>query len=494
MVLINDNNISISPNPEAKIQWGKLPWKRYESQIEKIQRRIYYDTKHGMWKKVRDHQRLLLHSRAALVIAIRKITQENKGKYTAGLDGMIYQLPSEKLQLRLELKVNSLFRKEYKPMPTRRVWIPKNDEKMRPLGIPIVKDRIYEEMIRLVLEPEFEAKFHENSFGFRPGRCCQDAIEMIKKLIQQGFTTILDADLKKCFDTLSHSYLLSQIPSKYRMLIGKWLKAGVVDMGQLQKTEEGVPQGGVISPLLANIALNALDHQINSQDIRLIRYSDDFVVLSRGKVAMAHIIPKIQGILKEIGPELNAEKTRITTPAKGFSFLGFHLIQYPQKTLWVQPARERVTKFLKNLKHLISTNKQVKTLYLVLGLNQRIRGWAMYYRFCRAHVAFQHVTAILWWWVWRWCVRRHPKKGKRWIFWNYYACESGKKWRLTDDGLTLINPTDIRRYRYNWQVDKLSPFDPSIGVQELWQQKRDGKFYSLQQEYYSEKTGDGFSL
>ncbi len=252
-------------------------------------------------------------------------------------------------------------------------------------------------------------------------------------------------------------------------------------MGQLIKSEEGTPQGGVISPLLANIALNPLDHAINKQfGVKLIRYADDIIVLSRRTTDIDVLTTTIQVILKTIGPELNLEKTRFTTPEKGFNFLGFYFIRYPRKTLWIQPESKRVKIFYKRIKSLIDTHKQVKTEYLIVGLNQRIRGWANYYRFCRAIPAFTTVKNLMWRWIWRWCFRRHPRKSKGWVIKNYFLCEPHEKWRLTALGFILISPFDVPRMNYNWRVGSSFPYDPDSSEQEKWRRKRDGQYYTFQ--------------
>jgi len=462
---------------DAQMWWQSLPWDKFQDRIKKIQTMIYHDTKHGKWKQVRDQQRLLLHSMAAKALAIRKITQKNRGKLTAGLDGQVYLTSESRMALLSEINTKYLFSKAYKPTHVKRIYIPKPDGSKRPLGIPTVIDRIYQELVRMALEPEWEGKFHPHSYGFRKGRNCQDAIEMIKKAYKKGYKHILEADLSKCFDNLNHQYILRQISKPYKQIIKKWLKIGIIDMGTLIQTESGTPQGGVISPLLSNIALNTLDHAINQvRGLILIRFADDFIVMSQTATLLKKAKRGIESLMKKVGPSLNEKKTKIVTIQQGFSFLGFHFIKYPNRTLWVQPQRERVKTFLYRLKTLIIKHKQVQTKYLIVGLNSRIRGWTNYYRFCRIHVVFSHIQFILWRWIWDWCKRRHPKKGKRWVYKRYFG-KGDRKWQLVTDDFKLRSPFETKRKSYRWNVGSHSPYDPREWVQELWEKKKCGEYF-----------------
>ena len=462
---------------DAQMRWQNLPWDNFQVRIKKIQTKIYHDTKHGKWKQVRDQQRLLLHSMAAKALAIRKITQKNRGKMTAGLDGNVYLTAKSRIALLSEIDTKYLFSKAYKPTHVKRIYIPKTDGSKRPLGIPTVIDRIYQELVRMALDPEWEGKFHAHSYGFRPGRNCQDVMEMIKKAYKKRYRYILEADLSKCFDNLNHQHILRQISKPYRQVIKKWLKIGIIDMGTLLKSKTGTPQGGVISPLLSNIALNTLDHAINQvRGLILIRFADDFIVMSRYPSLLNKAKRGIESLMKKIGPTLNEKKTKIVSIQHGFSFLGFFIIKYPNKTLWIQPQRERVKAFLGKLKTLISTHKQVQTKYLIVGLNSRIRGWTNYYRFCRTHVIFSRIQNILWRWIWKWCKRRHPMKGKRWVYKRYFV-KGDRTWQLVADDFKLRSPFDTKRKSYRWNVGNLSPYDPRERVQELWDKKRCGEYY-----------------
>ncbi|MBA7567037.1 hypothetical protein ES708_08737 [subsurface metagenome] len=229
---------------------------------------------------------------------------------------------------------------------------------------------------------------------------------------------------------------------------------------------------------LAWISKEDLDHAINHvRGLILIRFADDFIVMSRTPKLLNKAKRGIESLTKKIGPSLNEKKTKIVTIQQGFSFLGFHFIQYPNKTLWVQPQRERVKAFLVKLKALISTHKQVPTKYLIVGLNSRIRGWTNYYRFCRTHTVYSHIQHLLWRWIWNWCKRRHPKKSKHWVYKHYYD-KGDRRWQLVANDFKLRDPFDTKRKSYRWNVGCLSPYDPRKGVQELWKKKKLGEYYA----------------
>ncbi|MFN7883143.1 MAG: reverse transcriptase domain-containing protein, partial [bacterium] len=282
-------------------KWSTIPWPKAKERVLKLQRIIYIASKNDNIKKVRRFQHLLISSEEAKLLAIRKVTQDNTGKCTAGVDKVKNLTPIQRSKLVSNLTVPT------KPLPLRRVWIPKPGKKeLRPLGIPTIFDRCLQALFVSALEPEWEAKFEPNSYGFRPGRSCRDALAAIQSYIQKRAKYVIDADIAKCFDLINHEALLNKIGMKgiFRKQLRAWLKCGVLDANTFSETETGTPQGGVISPLLANIALHGLEHHLQefvkqfpmtypsgekvrlsrrAETLAVIRYADDFVILHHDK-------------------------------------------------------------------------------------------------------------------------------------------------------------------------------------------------------------------
>ncbi|NEQ21655.1 MAG: group II intron reverse transcriptase/maturase, partial [Microcoleus sp. SIO2G3] len=335
---------------KTTVVWNKINWKKIQRMVFKLQKRIHKAAQRGDVKAMRRLQKTLMKSWYAKLLATRQVTQDNVGKKTAGVDGVKCLSYAQRLALAKNLGTTG------KVKPTRRIWIPKpgTDEK-RPLGIPVMADRANQALAKLALEPQWEAKFEPNSYGFRPGRAAHDAIEAIYLAIHGKSKYVLDADISKCFDNIDHQKLLSKLntyPSMKRM-IRHWLKAGFMDGQDIFPTEAGTPQGGVISPLLANIALHGMEEVVkeyantlptrrnhgkkqNRNALSLIRYADDFVIIHEDINVVLGAKAVIEGFLKDIGLELKPSKTRICHTFEdyegekpGFDFLGFNIRQFP---------------------------------------------------------------------------------------------------------------------------------------------------------------------
>jgi RNA-directed DNA polymerase len=315
------------------VEWKNIPWRKLERRVFKLQTRIFKAEQRGDVKAVRKLQRILMHSWSAKCLAVRRVTQDNQGKKTAGVDGIKSLTPKQRLALVKSLHLSG------KSKPTRRVWIAKPGTKeKRPLGIPTIADRALQALVKQALEPEWEARFEPNSYGFRPGRSCHDAIGAIFIAIRQKAKYVLDADISKCFDRIGHKALLAKLnaPPTLARQIRAWLKSGVMDAKELFATEEGVPQGGVISPLLANIALHGLEEQIKkvNKKAQLIRYADDLVVFHDDLAVIQQCRQEITVWLKDMELELKPSKTQITHTLSryegktGFDFLGFTIRQF----------------------------------------------------------------------------------------------------------------------------------------------------------------------
>ncbi|MBE8996583.1 group II intron reverse transcriptase/maturase [Microcystis aeruginosa] len=463
--------------------WKAINWAKVQRYVFKLQKRIYQAAKSGQDAKVRRLQRLLVKSYYARLLAVRKVTQDNQGKKTAGVDGVIAISPKQRLNLTEEIKGT------LKAKPLRRVWIPKpgRDEK-RPLGIPTIKDRARQALIKSALEPEWESKMEGTSYGFRPGRSAHDAISKIYITINQGSYFVLDADITKCFDRINHNFLLSKIhcPNSLKRDIKQWLKAGVLDNGVFEETETGTPQGGVISPLLANIALDGMARLIETlfpkkkgNQAVLIRYADDFVVISPSLEIIEQCKTAIFEWLKPIGLELKPEKTRVChtlNPIEyngkmeepGFDFLGFNIRQYPTGKYksgktggWrsqlighkthIKPSQKAVKAHTEAIKGVIKKYKTAPQSALISHLNPIIRGWANYYSGVVSTDTFNKLDYTIWLMLRAWTVSRCGKanyeKLRNYFRTSTFKLSNGKErhesWLFqTKDGQQL--------WKHNW--------------------------------------------
>jgi RNA-directed DNA polymerase len=312
-------------------EWQRLPWKQYQRNVYRLQQRIYRAKRRNQVRQVHNLQRLLLRSWSARCLAVRQVTQDNRGKRTAGVDGVASLTPQQRLVLAQELRYLN-----QAADPVRRVYIPKPNDEFRPLGIPTMVDRVRQALVKLGLEPEWEAIFEPNSYGFRSGRSAHDALEAIWNFIRLKPKYVLDADIEKCFDKISHPALLAKLSTiqPIAKLIRGWLKAGIMDKGQLLFPEAGTPQGGVIWPLLMNVALHALEQALVSSRSKadrpaVIRYADDLVILHHDLTTLQHLQTQTEQWLKSMGLHLKASKTKICHTLEpfqgkaGFDFLGF---------------------------------------------------------------------------------------------------------------------------------------------------------------------------
>src|SRR3981081_4581422 len=421
-------------------EWYAIDWRHINRTVRRLQVRIVQATKASRWGRVRALQRLLTHSYSGKVLAVRRVT-ENNGKKTPGVDQEIWETPEEKAQA-----VHALKRRGYQSQPLRRVYIPKSDGKMmRPLGIPCMIDRAHQALHLLALDPVLETTADRNSYGFRQKRSCADAIEQCFKTLSHAPNTqwILEADIKSCFDQISHDWLLAHVPMD-RAILQQWLKSGYMEKHVLHETTDGTPQGGIVSPALANCALDGLEQLLQEKYpagkrlkslggekpcVNLVRYADDFVITSKSKELLeGEIKPLVEHFLQERGLELSPKKTVITHVEHGFDFLGQNVRRYPNGKLLIKPSKKNVKTFLDGIRRTIKAAHGVSAADLIDQLNPKIRGWANYHRHVVSKRTFGRVDHTIFCSLWRWARRRHPNKNPPWLKPKYFERRGNRDW------------------------------------------------------------------
>jgi len=462
--------------PTRTEDWKTLPWKQFQRNVFRIQKRIYQAQIRGDFKRVRGLQRLLLRSYSARYLAVRQVSQDNKGKKTPGVDGLARLTPPQRMRMVEKLRTFSS-----SPAPIRRVYIPKasNPNERRPLGIPVMRDRAEQALVKLALEPEWEARFEPNSYGFRPGRCPQDAIEAIYNHIRLKPKYILEADIEKCFDRINHQALLTKLkslPVINRQVRG-WLKAGIFEDGEIFPSEAGTPQGGIASPILANIALHGLETAISTalgkkHRVVVIRFADDFVILCEDLSTLLAAKALAESWLAEMGLALKAAKTHITHTLyeyegrTGFDFLGFTVRQFlvgkyrSQRgyKVIIKPSVKAQKRHLEQMEALIRTHRGSPQAALIAALNPRIRGWTNYHRANSAKRTFNRMDHQLYWKLTKWAKWQNPRKSDAWRKQRYWP-RKRNRFDFSDGKATLAKYADTPIKRHVKVQGSKSPFD-----------------------------------
>ena len=455
------NEINLSCAPADRRQWNNwtdIDWAGCEAAVQKLQGRIVKAQKEGRPGKVKALQWTLTHSFYAKALAVKRVTS-NKGKNTAGVDKVLWTTPNAKMGAVADLK-----RRGYNPQPLRRVHIKKSNGKLRPLGIPTMKDRAMQALYLMALNPVAETTADRHSYGFRRERCTVDAIVQCHTILSKEVSPqwILEGDIKGCFDHISHQWLLDNIPTD-KVMLCKWLESGFVFNRQLFPTEEGAPQGGIISPTLANMALDGLQAMLAENFklrrtkmgyfnpmVNLVRYADDFIITcSDREILESQIKPAVSEFLQARGLTLSEEKTKITHIDEGFDFLGFNIRKY-KGTLLIKPSKKNVKEFLAKIKSIVRKNQAIRQDKLIGLLNPVITGWGNYYKGCVAAKTFKNADAQIFYKLWAWALRRHRHKGKKWVYNRYFHVEESF-YTFLEQGLCLFN--EETNYR-----SSLSPF------------------------------------
>ena len=471
----------LSDEAMLSAQWKNIDWHKAEREVNRLQIRIVKATQQKDYNAVKRLQYLLTHSFYAKALAVKRVVT-NDGRRTPGVDGVLWNTPAKKMAAAL-----SLTDKRYRARPLRRVYIEKKDKKKkRPLGIPTMYDRAMQALYALALEPVAETTADGKSFGFRKGRCAQDACEYLFNALSRKHISpkwVLEGDIKGCFDHISHDWLLANIPMD-KNILKQFLKAGFIYQRELFPTEEGTPQGGIISPILANMTLDGIEKKLverfhmnalgkvdsrfkNAHKVNFVRYADDFVVTAATPELALEAKELIREFLAERGLELSDEKTVVTNIDDGFDFLGWNFRKYNEKLI-IKPSQKAVKAIVSNISDtILRRGKAWQQDVLIMKLNEQIRGWTNYHQSVCASDAFAHLDYVLYELLWRWAKRRHPKKNKWWISTKYWHRVGNRNWVFSTENKELIRVDSTAIVRHTKIKATANPF-----LDEAYFQKR----------------------
>ena len=476
--------------PDDGLEWDAINWALHEQNVVRLRRRIFTAARDGDLAKARNLQKMMLRSWSNTLVSARQVTQRNAGRRTAGIDKVVALDGPARMAMAREVHRTM---RSWQPLPVRRVYVPKANGKQRPLGIPVMMDRCHQARAKNALEPEWESRFGARVYGFRPGRSCQDAAVALHTTLSSNAKRlwILDADLSAAFDKIDHAFLLRQLGTfPARDMIAGWLKAGVFEAGKgFAPAEEGTPQGGIISPLLLNVALHGLEEasgvrystapsargKTQRDSPVTVAYADDFVVCCHSRQQAESIRARLAGWLAERGLSLNEDKTRIVSLSQGFDFLGWNFRRYPVGKTLVKPSKGSVAKHRQRLADEMRRLRGSNAGAVIGTLNPVIRGWAAYHRSQVSSETFSSLGHYTWKLTWKWARWSHPGKGTRWTIGRYYGkfCPSREdKWVFGDreTGAYLLNHAWTGIRRHVMVKGRASPDDPDLTG--YWENRR----------------------
>ncbi len=486
-----DATTAVANGPEGELlRWDAVDWRACEQNVRRLRQRIFTTSQAGDLKRVRNLQKLMLRSRANTLLSVRRVTERNTGRETAGVDGEVVLSPKAKMDLAERVQHST---EPFKAHPVKRVYIPKGrNGKRRPLGIPVIVDRVHQARVVNALEPEWEARFEPRSYGFRPGRGCHDAITatyMTAKGKSPKRQWVLDADLAAAFDQINHDHLLNQLGTfPVRGMVKQWLKAGVVEDGRFALTEEGVPQGGVISPVLLNVALHGMEQAAGVRYLTtgkragrtatdspvVIRYADDLIALCHTRDEALEVKARLARWLEPRGLVINEGKTRVVTLEDGFDFLGFNVRRYHGKLL-IRPSQAAVRRVRERLGTEMRSLRGTNAPAVLKRLNPIIRGWSAYYRGVVSSKVFNALDNYVWKLTYKWATRSHSNKSGRWVRARYYGTFNKARhdrWVFGDreSGAYMLKFAWTRIVRHQMVKGGASPDDPALA--EYWAERR----------------------
>jgi len=468
--------------PNTAVDWHSINWKKVYRTVRRLQARIVKAVREGKWHQVKALVYLLTHSFSGRALAILRVVS-NSGAQTPGVDGILWNTPEAKAAA-----FSARRRHGYQPQPLRRVYLPKSNGKHRPLGIPVMLDRAMQALYLLGLDPIAETLADGHSYGFRLERCCADAVDECHKILRgphgrdtRGPDWVLEGDITSCFDRIHHGWLLDHIDMD-RVVLGKWLKASYLEKQALFATIEGTPQGGIISPALANRTLDGLQRLLAERfgtprsrqrkcKVHLVRYADDFIITGTSKILLEwEVKPLVEQFLQERGLELSHEKTRITHIEDGFDFLGQTIRRHRNGKVLIKPSKRNVKTFLTKIQETIDNSGSMTAGDMIWRLNQQIKGWTMYHRFVVSGRTFAAVDNRIFWRLRRWCRKRHRHKSWGWIKKKYFQRADDNNWVFTGVirdrkgkgwPIRLMKAAGVKVFRWQKIRSDANPYDPA---------------------------------